>query len=176
MLSGVGLVRDVGETGRRRCRSRDGVPRDNASVPTPRTHRPGRRAAVAVAACLVVVTASACGDDGGGGNAERFCGEIAENETLLTDPQLAYSDDIGPLLDLYRRVADLAPLAIEDEWRQLVATYETASTVVPDDEASMQTALAAAYQSEGAALAVATWLRDNCAVEFGPITTIAPHS
>ena len=37
-------------------------------------------------------------------------------------------------------------------------------------------ALAAAYQSEASAVAVAEWLRDNCAVDIGPLGTIAPRS
>ena len=130
-----------------------------------------RSLAAATAATLLL---AACGDDDAG-NAERFCGEIDENRELLTSPSLAFSDDVEPLLDLYREVADLAPLAIEEEWDQLVATYETASTVVIGDEESEQAALVAAYQSEEAAVAVANWLRDNCAVDIGPLTTVVAH-
>ena len=66
-------------------------------------------------------------------SAERFCGEIDVNETQLTVARPEYSDDIEPLLDLYRSIGDLAPLSIETEWDQLTAAYETASTVVPGD-------------------------------------------
>ena len=45
-----------------------------------------------------------------------------------------FEDDIEPLLELYRDIAELAPLAIEPEWDQLVTAYETAATVVPGDE------------------------------------------
>ncbi len=127
--------------------------------------------AAPIAAALVL---GACGDDDAG-NAERFCGEIDENVALLTNPSLTYSDDVEPLLELYREIAELAPLAIEEEWRQLVATYETANTVVLGDQESEQAALAAAYQSEASAVAVADWLRANCAVEIGPLATIVPH-
>jgi len=127
--------------------------------------------AAIVAGCAL---AAGCGDDDAG-SAERFCGEIDVNKAVLTNPALVYADDIEPLLDLYREIADLAPLAIEDEWRQLLTTYETASTVVPGDIESEQTALAAAYQSESAAVAVADWLRANCSVDIGPLTTIVPR-
>ncbi len=126
---------------------------------------------IAAVTVLATLSLTAC-DDGGAGNAERFCGEIDENKSLLTDPGLVYSDDIEPLLDKYREIADLAPLAIEQEWRDLVRTYETASTVVLGDVESEQAALAAAYQSETSAVAVADWLRANCAVDIGPLTTI----
>ncbi len=123
----------------------------------------------------LALAASACGDDGGG-NAERFCGEVAANRDALTDPQLVYSDDIEPLLDLYRDIGDLAPLAVEADWNQLVSAYETASTVLPGDQESEQEALAAIYSSEESAAAIDAWLRANCAVDIGPVFTIVPHT
>jgi hypothetical protein len=128
---------------------------------------------LAVGSALVTAIA-ACGGDGGG-SAERFCGEIEANKEALTDPQLAYTDDIDPLLDLYREVGDLAPLAIEAEWNQLVEAYETASTVVPGDQASEQEALAAIYSSEESAATVDRWLQANCGVDIGPVFTIVAH-
>jgi hypothetical protein len=123
----------------------------------------------------VVAVAAGCADESGG-DAERFCGEVAANKEALTNPELNYADDIEPLLDLYREIADLAPLAIEADWNQLVAAYETASTVVPGEAASEQEALAAIYSSEESAAAVDQWLRANCAVDIGPVFTIVPHT
>lgn len=117
----------------------------------------------------------ACGG-GESPSAERFCGEIAANKDALTNPTLEFEDDIGPLLELYRTIGKLAPLAVEGDWNQLVSAYETASTVVPGDEASEQEALAAIYSSERSAAAVDTWLRANCAVDIGPVFTIVPHT
>lgn len=136
------------------------------------------RSPVALAAPLAVVVAlvlAACGDDDAG-NAGRFCGEIDVNKAALTNPALEFSDDIEPLLTLYRDIGELAPLAIEQEWDQLVAAYETASTVVPGDEESEQEALAAIFSSEKAAAAVDAWLQENCAVDIGPVFTIVDHS
>lgn len=123
----------------------------------------------------MVAAAAGCGGESGG-NAERFCGEVAANKDALTNPVLTYADDIEPLLDLYREIGDLAPLAVEDDWNQLVAAYETASTVVPGEPASEQEALAAIYSSEESAAAVDQWLRANCAVDIGPVFTIVPHT
>ena len=122
----------------------------------------------------MVVAAAGCASDSG--DAERFCGEVAANKDALTNPVLTYADDIEPLLDLYREVGDLAPLAVEDDWNQLLAAYETASTVVPGDAASEQGALAAIYSSEESAAAVDQWLIANCAVDIGPVFTIVPHT
>lgn len=109
-------------------------------------------------------------------NAERFCGEVAANKEALTAPQLVYDNDIDPLLDLYRGIAALAPLGVEDDWAQIVTAYETASTVVIGDEASEQQALAAIYSSERSAAAVDAWLQANCAVDIGPVFTIVAQS
>jgi hypothetical protein len=137
------------------------------------TRRAHRRVCAALVAGVVLV-ASSCGDDGG--SAEQFCGEVEANREALTDPQLVYADDIEPLLDLYRDIGDLAPLAVEADWNQLVAAYETASTVVPGDQESEQEALAAIYSSEESAAAVDAWLQANCAVDIGPVFTIVPHT
>ena len=137
--------------------------------------RPQRSRRTRLAVALVVVAAAGCGGESGG-DAERFCGEVAANKDALTNPELAYTDDIEPLLDLYREIGDLAPLAVEDDWNQIVAAYETASTVVPGEQASEQEALAAIYSSEESAAAVDQWLRANCAVDIGPVFTIVPHT
>ena len=134
------------------------------------------RRIVAAASGVVALAAgvAACGDDDGG-DAERFCGEVAANAEALTNPAVEYENDIEPLLDLYRDIGSLAPLAIEQEWNQLVAAYETASLVVPGDAASEQEALAAIYSSEQSAAAIDRWLRANCAVDIGPVATIVPQ-
>ena len=128
------------------------------------------RLAAALFAGTVVV---ACGgDDDAAGNAERFCGEIELHQAALFAPDLSSSAEIAPLVELYNEIGELAPLAIEDDWEQLVLNYETASTVVPGDDASIQEAAAQAYQSEQSAAAVKQWLIDNCALDIGPVATI----
>ncbi|MDX2380550.1 MAG: hypothetical protein QNM02_12435 [Acidimicrobiia bacterium] len=118
---------------------------------------------------------AACSGGGDGPSAERFCGEIDENRELLTDPQINAPTDIEPFLDLYREIGEVAPLSIDREWRQLIAAYETASTVVPGDQDSEQLALAEIYSSEESAARVSSWLMENCAVDIGPVFTVVPH-
>jgi hypothetical protein len=138
--------------------------------------RPVRAILTATAGLLLCApTLAACNRDDAG-NAERFCGEIAENKAALTTPELQYTDDVEPLLALYREIGDLAPLAIEEEWNDLVSAYETASTVVPGDTDSEQAAVAAIYSAEESAANVDVWLRANCAVDIGPVVTLVPHT
>ena len=128
---------------------------------------PVTAAAVAFAGLL-----GACTRGDGAGDAERFCGEVQLNAAALTQPNLQFSNDIEPLLDLYRSIGELAPLAIEPEWNQLITAYETASTVVPGDPESEQAALASIFSTEESAAAVDRWLETNCAVDIGPVFTI----
>ena len=121
---------------------------------------------------LPIAFLAGCGNGDDAGSAERFCGEIQVNAELLTQPNLQFEDDIEPFLDLYREIAELAPLSIEPEWDQLISAYETASTVVPGDQESEQTALAAIYSTERSAAAIDRWLEKTCAVDIGPVFTI----
>lgn len=120
-----------------------------------------------IAAALV-----SCGGGDGAGSAERFCGEIQLHADRLTQPNLQFEDDIEPFLDLYREIGGLAPLSIEPEWDQLISAYETASTVVPGNPESEQTALFAIYSTEKSAAAIDRWLKKTCAVDIGPVFTI----
>ena len=140
-------------------------------------HRPLRfTVATVTAAAGVALLFSACDSNDGAGNAERFCGEVQVNAAQLTQPNLQFSDDIEPLLDLYRDIGELAPLAIEQEWNQLISAYETASTVVPGDPESEQIALASIFSTEESAAAVDRWLETNCAVDIGPVFTIVAQN
>jgi len=139
----------------------------------PMIPRPVRRSCAVLGSITALAVVSACGDDGG--DAARFCSEVVEHRDELTNPELAFEDDIEPLLDLYREIGESAPLAIEDDWDRLVAAYETASMVIPGDEASEQEALAAIYSSEESAAEIDRWLTANCAVDIGPVFTIVPQ-
>jgi hypothetical protein len=125
---------------------------------------------------VVAAGLASCSDRSSAGDAQRFCGEIEANSDELFTPEIGATTDIDPLLDLYRDIGRLAPLAIETEWDQLVLNYETASTVVPGDEASLQAATARAYQSEESAAAVQKWLIENCALDIGPVATIVAQN
>ncbi|MGH9132968.1 MAG: hypothetical protein ACRDZZ_03465 [Ilumatobacteraceae bacterium] len=133
-------------------------------------------------AATVVVTAAAgaallagCGSDDDGGDADEFCAGVASNVAGIVAPPLVTEDDIDATLGLYRELADLAPIAIEEEWRDLLFNVETASTVAPDDPESVQRTVAVAYATEKSAVAVRSWVLTNCGVDLGPVTTLVPQ-
>jgi hypothetical protein len=132
-----------------------------------------------VTVAITVVTGAAilagCGsDDDGGGDTQRFCADVAANAAAIVAPPLT-EGDVDSTLDLYRDLADAAPIAIEEEWRDLLENVETASTVVPDDPESVQRTVAVAFATEKSAVAVHAWVLTNCGVDLGPVTTIAPQ-
>jgi hypothetical protein len=133
-----------------------------------------RAAALTGAFAGAIVVTAACGSDDSG-DAERFCGEMQANVAAVVDPPLATVEDLATTLELYRDLADLAPAAIETEWDAIVLNVETVATVVPDDPASVQRAVAQAYATEKSAVTVREWLIANCGVDIGPVTTIAPQ-
>jgi hypothetical protein len=130
--------------------------------------------AMTVVAGAAILTGCGSGDDDGR-SAEEFCAEVAANVAAIVTPPLATEDDVDATLDLYREMANMAPLAIEEEWRDLLFSIETASTLVPDDPDSMQRAVAVAFATEKSAVAVRSWILANCGVDIGPVTTIAPQ-
>jgi hypothetical protein len=123
----------------------------------------------------MTVLAAGCGGDDDGGDAEAFCAEVGANQGAIVNPALATDDDVEATVGLYRELGELAPLAIGDEWDDLVVNVETASTVTPDDPESVQRAVATAYATERSAVAVRDWVLSNCGVDLGPVATIAPQ-
>lgn len=119
---------------------------------------------------------AACGggDDEVRSDAERFCGEAVENRNNLVAPPLNTDAEVEATLDFYRLMGQLAPIAIAEEWNDLVVSLETAATLVPGDPESEQIVAKTAYATEPSAFKVKQWLLDNCRLDI-PITTIAPQ-
>lgn len=123
----------------------------------------------------MLVSVAACGDDDDvQSDAERFCGEAIAQQNLIVAPPLNSEAELQATLEFYRLMGDLAPVAIAEEWNDLVVNLETASTVVIGDPDSEQLVAMTAYATEPSAFRVKDWLLDNCALDI-PITTIAPQ-
>lgn len=128
----------------------------------------------AAAAVLAAIAFGACSNEAAS-DAERFCGEIGADPASIVSPDLTDEAGLDATLSRYRELADLAPVAIETEWRSLLDSLETASTVVPTDPDSVQRAVTRAYASERSAVDVRNWVAANCGVDLGPVATITPH-
>jgi hypothetical protein len=125
------------------------------------------RAALSIIAAVAALLLAGCDDDGAG-DAEQFCSNVAENVAALrANPETDAA--VEDLIDLWRDVGDDAPLAIEEEWDAHADNLELAWAT--DDQ---QEVVASTFAAERSAVAIAGWLEDNCAIEWGPITTIVP--
>ncbi|CAN5439966.1 hypothetical protein BH18ACT3_BH18ACT3_28070 [soil metagenome] len=121
------------------------------------------------------VFAGACGGEEATANAEEFCAEVDTNKEAIIAPKLRTDADVRAFVDLHRRLGELAPLAIEQEWNDVTSNYETAATIDPDDPESVERAKSKAYATERSAVGVRDWLRATCRVNLGPVTTIVPQ-
>lgn len=128
-----------------------------------------------VAATLLLGLASCAADSEPRSDAERFCGEaIAQRDTIVAPP-LGSEAELQATLDFYRLMGQLAPIAIAEEWNDLVYNLETAASLIPGDPASEQLVAMTAYATEPSAYRVKRWLQDSCGLDI-PITTIAPQA
>jgi len=134
----------------------------------------GPAAIVAASALMALVSLAGCGDDGVQSDAERFCGEATTRRDMIVSPPMATEEEVEATLDFYRLMGQLAPVAIAEQWNDIVHAMETASTVAPGDPSSEQQVALQAYASERSAYEVAVWLQRNCGVDI-PIVTIAPQ-
>lgn len=109
-----------------------------------------------------------CRDNGGAGDAGEFCELVQGNiEALRAVPQTP--QDIDDLVELWTEVGEVAPLAIEPDWSAHVLNFETAR-----DSDDQEEILARMYATERSSVAVATWLDERCAIDWGPVSTIVP--
>jgi hypothetical protein len=132
----------------------------------PRT--PSSRRAAMLVGVLVVAGAggaTACGAPPR--SAERYCGEVQTRLVAIATPNIATPDDITATLDAYRAVAAQAPAAIEPEWQVMIASLETAATVVPADPASMARVTDAALSSQPAATRIQQYTQQTCGTAIG---------
>ncbi len=118
-----------------------------------------------VAGALLIAS---CGSDDVRRTDERYCETVQQHLSELNAPDIATTGDINRTVDLYRSIAKIAPLAVEQEWDVLSLAYETAATVVPSDQASMQKAADTIRAAQQSATAIATYTQQRCNAQIGP--------
>lgn len=134
------------------------------------TRAPSSRRAATLAGMLGMLALGASGVAACGvppRSAERYCGEVQTRLVVIATPNIATPDDITATLDAYRAVAAQAPAAIEPEWQVMIASLETAATVVPADPASMARVTDAALSSQPAATRIQQYTQETCGTAIG---------
>jgi hypothetical protein len=123
---------------------------------------------------LAAILLVSCGSDEPASDAPEFCAQAAEHRDTILTPPLSNAAEVAATLEFYRLMGELAPVAIAEQWSDLVTNLETAAALVPGDPESEQLVAMTAYATEPSAYAVKKWLAQNCGVDL-PITTIAPQ-
>ena len=100
-----------------------------------------------------------------------FCGELQAHDNEIRTPP-AKADEIPALITLYSKMGEVAPLEIESDWETVYGSLKTANTVDTNNPASVQQVADVAYAAQQSATNVATWAKNNCNVDLGPIAIV----
>ena len=136
------------------------------------THKANRIATRLTAALFALSTlASACAETPR--TATNFCRQLALEVPAITQPT-ATPVEVSQMLDRYKRLGNVAPLAIEEDWKSLTDLLTFASRANPNDAESVQAVIVMSYATEKAADAVAKWIRETCGVDISTGLNVGP--
>jgi len=121
---------------------------------------PHLRAVLATGAALLVL--ASCDE---GSREDRFCERLAEEQALLavvpTDP-----DELDAFVERYRDLADIAPLAIEEQWQTVTELVEAVATEDLTDPATADRLRDQAVAATRPIDEVRAYARTTCGVEL----------
>jgi hypothetical protein len=138
------------------------VPASRRSRPALR--RPWRaRPTLAALALSGLALTAACGADSGPRGLDAYCTDLAAQAELL-NLDLVTPDDVDALVDRYEHFADTAPLAVEEQWRQLTNLATAAATVDLASEESRAAVVEQAASTERAVAQIAEHAAARCGV------------
>jgi hypothetical protein len=146
------------------------------TAPVPRLLPTGPRSGALLAVALLAGALGGCSSAGSGRTDAKYCAAVSRHLTELNSPSIATPSDVDKTVALYSSMAKVAPLAVEKEWDVLTVAYQTAATVVPGDQASMQQAVDTIRAAQQSATAAADYTRRLCNVQLGApaVPTTAP--
>jgi hypothetical protein len=104
--------------------------------------------------------------------ATNFCRQLALEVPEITQPTA--TPEVSQMLDRYKRLAKVAPLAIEDDWKSLTELLSVASRANPNDAESVQAVIDMSYATQKAADASAQWIRETCGVDISTGLSVGP--
>lgn len=96
-----------------------------------------------------------------------YCAAVGADLEVLMSPAIATGDDIDATIDRYRAIAEVAPARVEPEWQRVIEVLETAATVIPGDQASLEVAHLAALAGAPAYGDVQQYTQQTCGIDVG---------
>jgi len=105
--------------------------------------------------------------------ATNFCRQLANEIDGLADLP-ATPNAINDAVERYERLLDVAPLAVEDDWRALTELLRAAGDLDAANEQAVQDVVDQAYASERAAQDAMEWVMTNCGVDISTGNSVTP--
>ena len=105
--------------------------------------------------------------------ATNFCRQLANEIDGLADLP-ATPNAINDAVERYERLLDVAPLAVEDDWRALTELLRAAGDLDASNEDAVQGVVDQAYASERAAQDAMKWVMTNCGVDISSGNSVMP--
>lgn len=136
------------------------------------TSRAPSRLLASVMPLAALAALSSCADPGPERSETVYCTAVGENITALNATSFADPVAVETTLAAWRDVAATAPLAVEPEWRIVIAAMEQAATVTPGDEASVGAAADALRRAQPAADRVIDYTFRLCNAIIGPTAPV----
>ena len=115
------------------------------------------------AICTVVALATSCG--GTDRTATNFCRQLAkEMPGIAAMP--ATQTDADVLVSRYRRLGEVAPSAVADDWKTLTSMLEDATNLNAANSEDVEAFTKEALQANKAAARALQWVKDTCGVDI----------
>ena len=128
---------------------------------------PHLRAALATGAALLVL--ASCDE---GSREERFCDRLGKEQALLAAPPTDPAD-LDAFVERYQDLADIAPLAIEQQWQTITELVEAVATEDLTDPATADRLRDRAVAATRPIDEVRAYARTTCGVELVVAATSA---
>ena len=80
---------------------------------------------------------------------------------------------INELVERYERLLEIAPLAVEDDWRALTEMLRLTADMDAADEESIQTVVDEAYATERSAQDAQQWVITTCGIDISSGVAVA---
>ncbi len=108
-------------------------------------------------------TFAACG--GNDRTATNFCRQLAKEMPGISAVPTSQSD-ADVLVSRYRRLGEVAPSAVADDWETLTAMLEDAAKLNTSNSEDVEAFTQEALQANKAAARALQWVKDTCGVDL----------
>jgi hypothetical protein len=105
--------------------------------------------------------------------ATNFCRQLEKEISGMTEAPVTPSA-INELVERYERLLEVAPLAVEDDWRALTEMLRKTADVDAADEVSIQAVVDEAYATERSAQDAQQWVVTTCGIDISSGAAVTP--